>query len=192
MHDKAIPTLGDVNGDGMADVVFAYNMHTYFKISKGDGTFRAGSEPYGLAGSVGLHLSDVDGDGADDLIQVVMGSDQSVSAYTSFNLDSGKPSLITSFTDRAGAQSTFTYSHSNDFSNTFLPFVVHALTSISVDDGLGNISQSKFEYSGGLFDSANRSFRGYGQVKKINPDNVIVETFSTRANTIAGGLIKLI
>jgi RHS repeat-associated protein len=45
-----------------------------------------------------------------------------------------------------------------------LPFIVHPVSSISVNDGKGNISTNTYTYSGGLYDYLEREFWGFRKV----------------------------
>jgi RHS repeat-associated protein len=179
--DAATPYMGDLNGDGLADVVFP-NVSSYVLFSKGDGTFKAGGGWDQRAKVSVLAVTDVNGDGTDDLLGYRIYSDTDYETTTGYlyvmlNRSTGTVDLMTSYTDFLGSNVSIRYAPSTQYANDLLPFVVNTVSSIKVDDGLGNLADTRFDYSGGRFDPLTRSFNGFSYVKKINPDNSILESW---------------
>ena len=54
---------------------------------------------------------------------------------------------------------------------TRVPFVLHPVASIEIDDGLGNTSTTSFTYKSGKFYHQDFAFHGFGVVTKTRPDN---------------------
>jgi len=141
--------------------------------NKGDGRFAATATttrwPEGYAGMGAIRFFDINGDGMDDFISRI---DNSIHSYMAVG---DPPDLITQKTDGTGAVSTLSYQSSCDYSNTFLPYVVQTISSVAVDDGLGNISTIEYDYVGGYYDRVEREYRGFNQVIQTNPDQTTVD-----------------
>jgi YD repeat-containing protein len=97
--------------------------------------------------------------------------------------------LLKSISNGIGAISTLEYKSSSAYTNIFLPFIVQALSSLTVDDGNGNISTTIYDYSGGYYDYMEREFRGFEYVKTIAPNGTYTETWFHQ-DDIYKGLIK--
>ncbi|WP_139311770.1 toxin TcdB middle/N-terminal domain-containing protein, partial [Xaviernesmea oryzae] len=55
------------------------------------------------------------------------------------------------------------------FTNTFLPQVLHAVSQIRVDDGRGQVATTDYDYAGGLYDQTARKFLGYRTITMTKP-----------------------
>jgi len=75
-----------------------------------------------------------------------------------------------------GIGGTIDISYAPSPHNTSLPFVVQTLSSITVDDGLGNSYTTNYTYSDGLYDAEDREPRGFGYVKVTDAEGNYIET----------------
>jgi RHS repeat-associated protein len=155
---------GDVNGDGLADVVVVSPQ------SKGvpriDIAFATGtsllwdySQDAGIkAGAIQdrFHLLDVDGRGAADLLYYAPSGelDLQTSAETI-------APLLSRIENPSGGVVKIEYSGSSQFLNKNLPFSLPVVTRITESDRLGQESVSTIEYSGGYYHAQTRDFRGF-------------------------------
>jgi len=57
-----------------------------------------------------------------------------------------------------------------------LPFIIHPVSRVTVNDGNGVISETTYDYAGGYYNYGTREYRGFESVKQSNPDGTIVET----------------
>jgi hypothetical protein len=94
------------------------------------------------SGMKGCHLDslrdhvfafDYNGNGKSDLFLFRPDSDTAMVVRTGFVV----PDLLTRITNGRGAETTLEYTDSSQYSNRLLPFIVHAVSRIIVDDGIG-------------------------------------------------------
>ena len=155
--------FADVNGDGRADLIKrGANGVAYTSISNGSGTYKDYTTIEGPASSSAsyVHTADVDGEGRFDIIKL----NENGSVYTFLSNGDGPSDHLRSVVSPYGATSTIDYTPSSEYPNALMPFIIYALSSLEIDDGLGNISTSTYSYSGGLFDFPTREFRGFERV----------------------------
>ncbi|CAB1062260.1 hypothetical protein D1BOALGB6SA_7036 [Olavius sp. associated proteobacterium Delta 1] len=171
----------DINGDGRPDLVYrdflsdssmdeAGYLDVYF--NNGDGTFAASATttqwPQGYAGMGAIRFSDVNGDGLDDFISRI---DDSIYSYMAAG---NPPDLLAQKTDGTGAVSTLSYKPSCDYPNNFIPYVLQTVSTVQVNDGLGNVSTIGYDYVGGYYDRVEREYRGFNEVIQTNPNQTTV------------------
>jgi RHS repeat-associated protein len=155
----------DVNGDGKTDLVRRWkngnDACADIWVSDGAGFSQKWSGNVG-AWSPSLELPmDVNGDGKTDLVHLYTNGGN---VWAKMWLSAGVfPDLISSVTDTFGSYTEIEYNASSNYPNTLLPFILHPVSSISVDDGRGNISEIQYGYEGGLYDYLDREFRGFGK-----------------------------
>lgn len=166
----------DVNGDGYPDFIYRdYHenrldggyLDVYF--GRGDGTFTENATttewPLGYPGMSTLFFADINGDSLDDFIS------QSYLDFYSYLAVGSPPDLLTSKTDSYGAVTTVEYTPSSNYLNYGLPYVVQTVSSIEVNDGLGALSTTIYNYNQGYYDVEEREYRGFHEVSQTNPDS---------------------
>ena len=153
-----------------------------YSSSINDGTFGSFISTTHSTSGHGTHwkwsFADVNGDGNADAIANYIGGSGGTRLKVALS-SAPLSNLLISITSELGANTTFQYTPSSHYDNGVLPFILHPVSKITVDDGLGNLSETEYEYSGGLYDFATREFRGFEYVKRINPepDLTTVETW---------------
>lgn len=183
--------FADFNGDGKSDVAFLHMLGGYtgalsVLLSNGSGfSDSAGwsSEAFGDSDPARYVNADFNGDNKSDITFLT-------AQGTFYGGFSGTPGavadLLTGISNGIGGTTAITYKPSSEYTNTLLPFVVQTVSSITNNDGNGNISTTNFTYSGGYFDVDEREFRGFSYQKSTNPISTTVETWFYQDNLFKG------
>jgi RHS repeat-associated protein len=178
---------GDFNGDGRTDIL--YHTKTPYakcvKFSNGDGTFTDGPLFYirNAAGWDALYWAygDFNGDGKIDILY------HTTTPYAKLLLlSAASPDLLLSNNNGLGGSAAITYASSSNFQNDVLPFAVKTVATITTNDGLGNFSGTTYTYQGGLYNFAEREFRGFAQVNKTNPNLTTEKTWFKQTTFLQG------
>ncbi len=82
------------------------------------------------------------------------------------------PDLMTGIIEPAGAEITVAYVPSTETIDTRLPFIMHVVKSITVDNKRTTASTTDYTYEGGLWDNAERQFLGFRKVTAKLPANI--------------------
>ena len=179
----------EANGDGLTDLLVRGNETSentiFIFLSKGDGTFVWFGTTSASSSTAPVFFTDTNADGISDQINIntlsgwgVEGEIQSVT--TRLGAGEGKADLIKTVTNALGAETSLEYTPSIKFQDPAedpdIPFIVHTLSDVTVNDGLGNTSTSTYEYTNGVYDAAELEFRGFETVVRINPDEETTRT----------------
>ena len=167
--------FADVNGDSRADLIKrGANGVAYTSISDGSGAYTDYTTTDGPEGNsaVYVHTADVDGQGRVDIIKL----DGDGNVYTFLANGDGPPDHLRSVVSPYGAITAIDYTPSSEYANTLMPFIIHPISSLEIDDGFGNISTSSYSYSGGMFDYPTREFRGFESVVQTRAVGTPYET----------------
>jgi hypothetical protein len=187
--------LADVNGDGMADVVYAIDSDLYARFSTGagfDSPVQIGFLPIvGYSGApdvqqfpnyAGFALGDVDGNGRADAL---------LSSGSAVLLTSPVPDLVTSITTSLGLASTITYKpltdstvYTND-TDAVWPVrdlkqqgPLYVVSSVSVPNLVGGNMVTDYFYRGAKAHLRGGGFLGFRQVEASDA-STLIKTVST-------------
>lgn len=186
VQNDSIPSVGDFNGDGIDDIIVegGRRIKAYFSNITG----LQPDQILGLSGNLGTHtdhVGDFNGDGIDD-IMVVENLPSGVHKMSIFRTATQKADLLSSIDNGFGSVQTLKYVPSTQYQNTYLPQIVQTLSSAEITDGTGNSSITTYDYSGGLYDSGEREYRGFNYVKSTATNGTYTETWYHQSATHKG------
>jgi hypothetical protein len=196
-----IPNAADLNGDGIADVLWVSvdgnGISTGSSVAwfgKGDGAFTV-VQNYGGAAPVGYApiLADFNGDGKTDVLwDSRSGTDsRSTGARLLWLSDGASPDIIKTVTNGVGATVTLTYKSLTDSAvytkdNTAVDPVIdvqmplQAVSRIDVSNGIGGTLATAYAYVGAKTDINGRGFLGFRQMKTTDLQTNIVQITTYR------------
>jgi YD repeat-containing protein len=97
--------------------------------------------------------------------------------------------LLASVSNGLGGSNTIAYAPSTQGSHPQLPFPVQTLSSVTNNDGNGNVFTTNYAYEGGYYHPAQREFRGFNHVTVTGPagpdGQIISETWFHQGDDIA-------
>lgn len=186
--------LIDANGDGLADMTREARTNTgedwgtsSSLIDNPLSSWSASITPYP---DRGIRLADFNGDGITDVVQSwdgAFGFDRDAKIS-----DDGLSDRLTGMTTSQGAEIEVNYDSSaqlqsgGTYLNPSLPFPVQVVTSIVVDDGLGNTSTESYSYEGWryYFDTyLHKKFAWFNKVTTTNGLGYVTKNFYHQGNT---------
>lgn len=187
----------DLNGDNIDDLYTncGYDENnpwdprttSYVGFSMGDGTYRAikgtqavftprYTDSYGDTNVAMDAEGDFNGDGIRERIQYVEWPHRFLNHHSIRHDD-----LLESVTNAYGSTTTIGYTLSSSFSseNTYLPYIIQTVSSITTTDVIhpDAAQKTEYRYSEGYHDLQHREFLGFGHVTKILPDGTTIETW---------------
>ena len=187
---------GDFNGDGKTDVLELYygqNAPDKIFLSNGDGTFTTKQltginfDAYNSACLPG----DFFGTGKTGfLVWASNGSGNSLYQWGKDQPTYQPTDTLMSFQNAIGGSTAISYTLSTKYLNTQLIFPVKTVSSVTTNDGNGNVSPTTYSYSGGYYHIGDRDFRGFNYVKAIGPagsagEQRNTETYFHQGNDLA-------
>jgi len=169
--DNRIHVL-DLNQDGKADLLYLDDAGSaYAWLSNGKGFDGPVLWSSGHSDRV-LEFGDFNGDGKPDILQ----GDKHANAYVWLSQEE-PPDLLSTITSPAGGVSEIKYKPSSRYQNSYLPMILQTVESITTDDGRGNTSNVSYSYEGGLYDAAERDFRGFRKVTASTSEATVETLF---------------
>lgn len=178
-YDPRRVLLGDVDGDGLADLLYVDDGRVTLWINQGGSTWAEGIEIRGtptMTSADTVRLVDLFGTGvAGVLWSRDAGSDRGASMYFLDFVGGHKPYLLERIDNGAGSVTHVEYAPSTELSRrsraagrpwlTTLPFPVQVVTRITAVDLIsGGRLSSEYTYHHGYWDGVEREFRGFGRV----------------------------
>jgi RHS repeat-associated protein len=196
-HDPRRVLLGDVDGDGLADLLYVDDARVTLWINRGGDAW---SDPVVIEGTPpvtepdAVRLVDLRGSGVSGVLWT---ADQDGSGRPrSFFLDltgAGKPYLLHRMDNRLGAVTEVRYAASTAFRldderdparrwRTPLPFPVQVVAAVHVTDVFsGSRLTSEFRYHHGHWDGGERELRGFGLVEQRDTETALAAGGDGRA-----------
>lgn len=189
LPDRFDPTrvlLGDVDGDGLADLLYVSDREVTLWINRaGNGWSRPirieGTPP--VDGAATVRLTDLEGSGVAGLLWTRETRPDAAPQHFFLDFTGGtKPYLLTRMDNNLGAATEVTYAPSTKFYladqarqttrwRTTLPFPVHVVERVVVRDALSEGALStEYRYHHGYWDGVEREFRGFGMVEQIDSE----------------------
>ncbi|MDA0160164.1 FG-GAP-like repeat-containing protein [Solirubrobacter ginsenosidimutans] len=185
-HDPARVLLGDVDGDGLADLVYAAGGEVVVWFNRGGNSW---SEPVTVRGVPGgdwdIRLADVLGIGTSGVLFSRDGARGGPSREAMYFLDlsgSADARMLTEVDNQLGAVTRIAYRSSTTFAaadaarpathwRTVLPFPVKVVEQVEAIDRLsGGKLTTSFRYRHGYWDGDDREFRGFAYVEQIDTE----------------------
>ncbi len=162
-------TFADINSDGLMDMIIAKGSLTAGSrvlINTGNGWKQddAWVFPEGEFKNLGTQLLDANSDGMMDFMIHYNGNTPKL------YLNQGNAAdLLISVDNGIGAKSTITYDSATHFNNTFLPFAIPVVKSLTIGIlnpiGASYNYTTNYSYSGGKWDAGYHEFQGFQTVK---------------------------
>ena len=190
-----VPTILDVNGDGLPDLVY----HSNFNDNQPNGTgyiqvFLNIGSAFWYAGVwwtytgnsyEGFSMADINGDGLPDFVFENFVSGSAPTTYT-FSGNGPAPDLVHRIDNGLGGWYEIEYKSSSTYSNKYLPYPVQTVSQITAHDGIANANTTSYTYSGGLHDILDKEFRGFSYVKQTLPNGTTVESYFLQEDITKG------
>lgn len=184
--------LGDINNDGLDDVIFVQNRSVSYWLNRGDSSFSAkvnvdDTPPHDSETVV--RLADMDGDGAAELL--FSRSHNGISLqYLDFYTGT-QPLLLNSIDNGLGRTYQIEYKPSTEYYiadlenerpwTTTLPFPVHVVSRVTVHDAnSGEDYVTDYTYRNGYYDGIQKEFRGFAEVVATEHGDNTAPTTMTR------------
>ena len=102
------------------------------------------------------------------------------------------PDLLASINNGISGSTAVAFTPSTQYTNTQLPFPIQTVSSITTNDGNGNVSTTTYSFSGGFYHIGERDLRGFNYAKVTGPvgpngEQTIAETWFHQGNDLTVG-----
>ena len=188
-YDPRRILLGDVDGDGLADLVYVDGDRVRVWLNhSGNGWSPEPIEIYGTPAVTDLddvRLVDLHGSGVAGVLWSSAGAGSARDRFLFLDLTGGtKPYLLTEMDNHIGAVTRVAYETSTSHRvrdhgdpatrwSTALPFPVHVVARVEAIDAVSQGTLiTQYRYHHGYWDGAEREFRGFGMVEQLDSETV--------------------
>ncbi len=166
------PVVADMNQDGRADIGYydAANKKVVYRSSINGGFGAAQTKTFSFSlidpATTQIQAADFNGDGLMDFMTFdSMGrSDLAISGGTKFQ------DLVSSYDNGFGGKLSIAYGSSSDYANTYLPFALPVVQSVTATNNLGDVFTTSYGYAGGYFNPTEREMYGFKETRVIDAD----------------------
>jgi RHS repeat-associated protein len=180
--------VGDVNGDGLADIVYVDHRRVLLWINQSGNGWSAPIEIHGtppVTNIDSLRLTDLLGSGVSGVLWTRDAHGTNEASYWFLDFTRGnKPYLMQEIDNNRGAVTRVTYRSSTSFYvdddqrrmrwRTSLPFPVQVVARMEVRDQLSHAALvTEYRYHHGYWDGREREFRGFGMVEQLDTESFI-------------------
>ena len=179
--------LGDIDGDGLADLVYVESGRVTLWVNQSGNSW---SDPIVIHGTPpisemdAVRLADMLGNGTEGILWSYDAGTFADSTYKFLDLSGGvKPYMLNERNNHAGARTLVEYVPSTRFYladeidpqtrwRTRLPFPVQCVSRVEIIDeiSLGKLT-TEYRYHQGYWDSEEREFRGFGMVEQFDTES---------------------
>lgn len=172
----------DINGDNMPDLIVSDDNSQKVLLNNGHGwTVDNTWVIPGNLKSNGAKLLDADADGLLDVIKHFNGNTPEL------YLNRGNvPDLLVLMDNGIGAVKTIVYDSACHYDNSFFPFAVPVVKSLTVRNGVTDFYTTTYAYANGMWNAEKRESRGFGYVKVIDADGNYSETVMLQDDIFKG------
>jgi RHS repeat-associated protein len=183
-YDMKRVLLGDIDGDGLADLIYVDDRQITLWINQGGNAWSApvvidGTPP--VSDMDGVRITDLLGSGVAGLLWTRDATGRRQDHYFFLDLTGGtKPYCLTTMSNNMGALTRVTYGTSTSFYledekrratrwRTPLPFPVQVVARVEIVDELSRATfTTEYRYHHGYWDGIDREFRGFGMVEHFD------------------------
>lgn len=175
--------LSDVNGDGLADLIYVDFGKVHLWINQNGNQWSDEVVIHGtpsVTDADSVRVADMKGTGTPGILWSYDYALQNKKNYKYLDFTGGvKPLLMSSIDNHIGAKTTIAYLPSTDFYitdatagkpwKTTLPFPVQLVSEVVVEDPVtGNKLTTRYAYHHGYYDGREQEFRGFGRVEHFD------------------------
>ncbi|PIU41950.1 MAG: hypothetical protein COS99_02445, partial [Candidatus Omnitrophica bacterium CG07_land_8_20_14_0_80_42_15] len=185
--------IADINGDGLSDIgyvdtVYSRVMAAYSRGDKFAQPIEWLEEMALTEDDVMFQMVDFNGDGISDpflfspsLQKSAWGLSKSGASELLYEIDNGMGAIL-----KISYSPSTRYGNKTDTGESGLPFPIQTVSETMLSDSMGNDYHTYYFYSGGLFDTTEREFRGFKCTTVVDDEGNQAETYMLQDDIFKG------